>query len=447
MAEEGQFLNEILTENIEHPCGGRGVCGKCRVKVDGESVLSCQYKIESDITVEPIAGGEIYSYTGVEQTDIESENTCLCLDLGTTTLALALVSTDSKCIAKVLTATNPQRICGADIISRIDYCNKNGTATLQNIIISQINKMIEALGVGIVDRMYVSANTTMLHILFGADCSGLGVAPYKASFLNSKTVKGEELGIKSVGEIISLASIHCFAGADVVAGLNYTEKPDAGKYNLLVDLGTNAEIVLYSREKTICTSAAAGPCFEGVNISCGVSAVDGAVFSYDKGDFKTIGNKKPIGLCGTGLVDVVACLLSDGTIDKTGYMQKDFEVVKGVVLTQADVREYQLAKSAIFSAITVLLNENKVCEDNIQNVYVSGGFSEALNVNNAVKTGLLPTKLASKCVAISNSSLLGAVKYACNKNNLEKIVENAEYIDLSSNATFSQLFIENIMFF
>ena len=449
LAENGQLLSEILMENgsaTEHLCAGRGVCGKCAVKVNGKTVLSCRYKVESDIVVEEIPRSEITSVVGENAYGEETENTCYCLDIGTTTLALALVSLDSGKIIKVVTATNPQRIYGADVISRIDFCSKNGVEKLQRILITKVNLMIKELCSNKIDKMYVSANATMLHIFFGEDCSSIGVAPYKAKFLENQKIEASLLGIENVAEIESLPSIHAFAGADIVAGLNFIGLPKSNKYNLLVDLGTNAEIALFSEEKVLCTSAAAGPCFEGSNISCGMSATEGAIYSYKKGSVKTIGNTIPKGICGTGLVDIVAQLLSDGAIDETGRMEKDFSLSYGVILTQEDVREFQQAKSAVCSGIQTLIKESGISFEDVEKAYISGGFSEKLSIENTVKTGLLPEELSSKCVSINNSSLLGTVKYACGENDLSAFLHNAEYTDLSSTDCFSELFIENMMF-
>lgn len=447
-AEKGEKLSDILIRNnksVSHPCGGRGVCRKCIVLVDGKSELSCQYKVASDIEVSIPEKEEILSVTGTEETGKTTENMCFCLDIGTTTLSLSLVSLDEKKIIKNITRTNPQISFGADVITRIDYCTKNGVSDLQNALLNEIDRMTDCFEVSFIDEMYVSGNTTMLHILFGIDPSPLGVAPYSPVFLGMKTESFPE--IRKVGKIISLPSVSAFIGADLVAGLNYTPMPQKNKYNLLIDLGTNAEIILYSEDKFICTSAAAGPCFEGGNISCGMCAVDGAVFAYGKGVIKTIGNKIPKGICGTGLVDVIAELLTQNVIDKTGFMEcEEYEIAENVSVTQDDVRQYQLAKSAVFSAVMTLIESKGISSDDIEKVYISGGFSAELNISNAVKTGLIPEKLKDKCVPIHNSSLLGTIKYAIEKNDLSVFTENAEYINLSSDECFSDLFMKNMMF-
>ena len=214
-----------------------------------------------------------------------------------------------------------------------------------------------------------------------------------------------------------------------------------------MDLGTNAEIVLFSENSVYCTSSAAGPCCEGANISMGMSAVSGAIYSYSDNSVKVIGNTLPKGICGTGLIDIIASLLENKTIDETGFMEaEEIEIANGVFIEQNDIRQYQLAKSAVYSGIIALLKEKNVSFENIEKFYISGGFSSKINIENAVKTGLFPKELKEKCVAINNSSLLGTVKYACEKNNLSGYLENSEYIDLSQSEAFSNEFLKNMNF-
>ncbi len=448
-ADDGTLLFDVLVKSgksVDHPCGGRGACRKCMVTVNGKQELSCRYRIKSDVSVLLPDSDVIVSETGAEETNVVTDNLCYALDIGTTTLALALVSLDEKKIVKAITRTNPQRVFGADVITRIDYCRKNGVDELQKAVTSEINSMISEFDIGNIEKLYASGNATMLHLFFGVECSSMGVAPYTPVFLESKCEKAEDIGIIGVQIVESLPSIAAFVGADIVAGLNYVGMPEKGKHNLLVDLGTNAEIVLFSQNSSLCTSAAAGPCFEGANISCGMSAIAGAVYSYANNEVKTVGNFPVRGICGTGLVDIIAYLLDKQIVDETGYMEEDFEVAEGVYVNQADIREYQLAKSAIYSAIMTLLQAKNVSFDEIENMYVSGGFSSKINTENAVSSGLLPKKLANKCIAVNNSSLLGTVKYACEKNNLSVYTDNSVYVDLSADSAFSDLFINNMMF-
>ena len=448
---DGTILADILIksgEKLPHLCGGKGTCKKCLVSVNGKKELSCQYKIKSDIDVVLPENDDIFSEIGANESGEITKNCCYCLDIGTTTLALALVSVDKKKIIKVKTATNPQRAFGGDVLNRIEYCNKNGISELQICLINKINEMIDNIGVSTANTMYVSGNTTMLHILFGVDPSSIGVAPYTPVFVESKELNAMEIGIKNIKKVISLPCISAFVGADLVAGVNYAELSQNNKYNLLVDLGTNAEIILYNENELYCTSAAAGPCFEGANITCGMSATEGAIYSYsNNGIYETINNTQPKGICGTGLIDIIAVLLQKGIIDETGYMDcEEFSITNNIKLTQKDIRQFQLAKSAVYSGLTAILREKAVSFEDIKNLFISGGFSAKINIENAIRTGLLPRELKDKIIVLNNSSLLGTVKYACEQNDLSVYLKNAEYINLSTNEFFSQKFIENMEF-
>ncbi|MCR5485521.1 MAG: ASKHA domain-containing protein [Clostridiales bacterium] len=449
-ARQNELLSDLLRrigKGISMPCGGRGDCGKCLVAVNGIEELACKYRIKSDITVILPKEEKIVSVTGAEESFFDTEHMALALDIGTTTLALALVSPDEKKIVRLVTATNPQRAFGADVLSRITYCMDHGVSELRSCVISAVNSMIKKLNATETETLYAAGNTAMLHMFFGIDPSGMGTAPYAPVFLNSRTVSGESLGIPSVKTVVSLPSAAAFVGADLTAGLYYVGTPPEGKYDILIDLGTNAEIILFSREGALCTAAAAGPCFEGANISCGMSASEGAVYAYGDNGCKTVGDVPARGVCGTGLVDVIAFLLKKGIIDETGYMeQSKFVIAPNVTLTQDDVRQYQLAKSAVCAALLTLLNKQDVPFSSIDKLFISGGFADKLNIDSAVATGLLPAELYEKCVPINNSSLLGTVKALYYKPDLTSITAKTEYVDLSTDPLFSDLFIERMSF-
>ncbi len=450
--EKGTLLMEVLKENstaVEHLCGGIGLCKKCTVLVNGKQELSCKYIINEDIVVEETLKNEISSFSGVSETGKSGKNNCLCLDIGTTTLALALVSMDDFTVAKVITRTNPQRAFGADVISRIEYSMKNGQQKLNQSIISCVNQMIsdilDEFKIEKVNDMFVAGNTTMLHLFFNVDPSSMGQSPYTPTFIEKKTETGQSLGIKKVEKVTSLKNISAFVGADIVSGLGFIGMPKENKYNFLIDLGTNAEVVLFSKDKMLCTAAAAGPCFEGANIECGMSATVGAISFFDKNGYKTIGEVEPKGICGTGLIDTIAYLIKQGIVDESGYMEEDFYLSENVYLSQKDIRQFQLAKSAVFSAVMALMNQANVSFDEIDTIYISGGFSTFINVDNAIVTGLLPSK-KEKIKAINNSSLSGLINSVIKNDDYSKMVENAKYIDLSKDKVFSDLFVENMMF-
>ncbi len=457
-AKKGERLSNLLIkegEEVEHICGGKGICGKCLVEINGRKELSCKYIIGSDIEVKIPEKERIESEAGSESLSDVTSNLCLALDVGTTTLALAVISLDNKSVVRVLTELNPQRAFGADVISRIEYAGKNGVDELQSVLIETVNCMIEKSGVKSVRQMIVAGNGAMLHLFFGVDPSSMGVTPYTPGFTESKIENAERLGIKNVESIVSLPLVAAYVGADIVAGMNFAGLPEVDKYNLLVDLGTNAEIALYSQKGGVCTSAAAGPCFEGANISCGMSAVNGAIYSFkinggeglERPAIKTIGNALPKGICGTGLVDIIAELCKADIIDETGFMECDtFEICDRVSINQKDIRQYQLAKSAVCSGILSLMDFMGVGFDDIEAMYISGGFSAKINIASAIKTGLLPDELKYKCNVLNNSSLLGAIKFAFEKNDLSVYIDNIKYIDLGCNTHFSELFIQNMEF-
>lgn len=479
LAEEGQYLADVLIKygkKIERPCGGRGTCGKCKVLVNKEEQKACRYVLQSDVTVELMEQGYAVPESSAEErntycraeSEIQfeipvgqnvcgtehdmAEHLCFVLDVGTTTLALALVSLDEQKIVQVKTAVNPQRVFGADIMTRIAYCQKKGVKELQELLIAELNQMRKGFQEERLLDMYVAGNTTMLHILCGADPSSMGAAPYKPVFLKEQCRQAETLGLNGIRNITLLPSISAFVGADLVAGMNYVGMPEKGTCYLLVDLGTNAEIILVSNEKVLCTSAAAGPCFEGADISCGMSATEGAITSFfidkdKKPNLQTIGEMKPKGICGTGLIDIIAELVRTGRIDKTGYMEMgDYFITEGIALSQSDVRQFQLAKSAVYSAICALIHTAGISYEQIEKLYISGGFSAQLNVENAVRTGLLPQELRGRIQSIDNSSLLGTVKYACGERALSEYIENAGYVDLATDDFFMDLFIEHMEF-
>lgn len=459
-ADENSNLLKFLNSNgffVPSYCGGRKSCKKCAVRVDGVSALSCEVFINKDIKVELEKSSEILSTSVLKLKNELNGEAALAVDIGTTTIAVCLVDYSDKKPVFVLTSDNPQKAYGADVISRIKYCSENGVSDLQKCLITKINQMISELksmfGFEVAEKMFTAGNTVMMHLFFGIDCTKIGVAPYTPEFLESKTVSGEKVGIDSVKTITSFPCVHSFFGGDLVAGVSTLKTPKIGKYNILIDLGTNAEIALISQEKMLCTSAAAGPCFEGANISSGMAATLGAIteFSILNGVnvFKTVGGTEAKGICGTGLIDTVAELIKNYVIDETGRFSDEsdeFEITKNVSITQRDIREFQTANSAVISAIETLIDKENLSFESIDKLFISGGFSKYINVKNAVVCGLIPKELEDKSVSISNSSLNGCVRAFSYVDDKPPELKNARYIDLSADEFFSEKFIENMLF-
>lgn len=466
--ESGRLLSDWLSEHgydIAMPCGGRGVCRNCRVELaEGGEVLACR-------TVIPAGGFTIVAPETQTECDVREtaggEDVYLALDVGTTTLALSAVNARDGGIIGRISMLNPQRSCGADVMNRILAC-KNGKLTeMRELLLRDVRKMIGALGVIRAGKMYAVGNPTMLHIFCGISPEGMGAYPFTPAFTETKRLPGDGFGLP-VGEVVVMPSASAFIGSDVTAGVMAV---DLQKHSasMLVDIGTNGEIVLNVGGKLFTASTAAGPALEGANISCGVGGVGGAVSKVYVADgkliFRTIGDKKPIGVCGCGLVELIAALLDLGVIDETGYLEGDEYKIAGIhedpdgriisegdtglTLTRRDVREFQLAKSAIYAGIMTLIGKSGIDPSRICAVYIAGGLGFYLNFVCAVRVGMLPACLISKLRACGNSALTGAEACASDGAKLELVAEIAgkcRNVELNSEPEFSELFVENMIF-
>lgn len=373
---------------------------------------------------------------------IPSDADGVAVDIGTTTVAA--VRLEKGRVAAAYSEINNQRRFGADVLSRIDAAVRGRGAELQSIAQYQLNKCINAVGGGNM-RTIIAANTTMVSLLMGYDCSGLGSYPFTAQSLESIHCKN-----------ISIAGgISAFVGGDITSGLYMCGFDKSEDVSLFVDLGTNGEMAIGNRHRILCTSTAAGPAFEGGRISCGTGSVEGAVcaVSIKENRLETIGGKTPCGICGTGIVELAAELAENGYIDKTGLFRDDFpngyEAAPGIVFTQKDVRELQTAKAAVRAGIEILLDEYGADEDEIKCVYIAGGFGKRLNIAKACRIGLLPDRFRGRYKAAGNSSLGGCVKLLENKDGFEcidKIRAVSEDFPLAEKEGFTEMFIKYMEF-
>lgn len=451
--DSGKLLSDVIIDegyNFPMPCAGQGVCGKCKVIKDGVEVLACRTVVDSDMNVSFTERGSVISGDNAVKSYGEYTGGLvdICIDIGTTTIALAVIDRGNNEELMRKAFDNPDRKYGIDVMSRIDYSMKNGTDELSNTLIEGLNRELQKIAHRYkgISHIYVSGNTVMLHIFMRHDISSMGMYPYETKFLISQRISAKELGIRVGKEVITLPCISAFVGSDVVAGLiSIGEQGD--KYNLLIDMGTNAETVLFRKGKYLTASAAAGPCFEGGNISCGMSASDGAIthFVYPD-DIEHIGDNKPVGICGTALIDIIAELLRHGIIDNSGHIDGRYFVADGVMLTQEDIRQFQLAKAAVRTATELLVKRAGISINDIAKVYIAGGFSWSINLNNLVHSGIIARELQGKCVCIGNSSLDGCVAYRNNSAFADKIISNAEVIDIAMEEEFGELFVSNIDF-
>lgn len=464
LVPEGSNLLSVLREHayvVNATCGGSGRCKKCVVNVNGDPKLSCQTIITEDIVVE-FADDRRAS----KQILMDSSATHyrIAIDIGTTTLAGYLIDLDNGKVVATNSLYNPQISYGADVISRIKHCSLGSLPALHRVIIKVINEMVtDLLPNQRPEHLILSGNTVMLHILMNEDPTSMGRSPYIAPFLSSKEFSGDLLKINAK-KVILLPSISSFIGADIVAGCLYIGLLQEKKNVLFIDLGTNGEMVLKANDTYYGTSTAAGPAFEGANIEKGLGGVKGAIsaVSYEKTLMIETISGTPEGICGSGLIDIIALLRREQMLDETGLLVTNqesqlvhrliddkFYVTDTVYITQKDIREFQLAKSAIVSGIMVLLDQAQIKLSSLAQVYIAGGFGFHMNKKSAIAVGLLPVQLEDKIRIVGNSSGLGSVQVANDLSlvgECETIAREVICIDLNKETKFNQYFIDNIYF-
>ena len=483
------------------PCGGKGSCGKCAVDVrkDGEAgwkrMLACCEKVTSDVEVRTLQASRRMKilaqadaaesawnpWVNVGKNDFNGwvvawedlvmdvlpdgpDAYMAAFDIGTTTIAGYLISIAERKTVAAASMLNPQVQYGADVIARADYVMKNGPKELTSVLRDALNDMIDQLcsqACTINERIYaVSAvgNTCMHHLLIGADIRPLVVAPYQPSVRGELIVRAEEYGIfvHRDAPLMLLPVIAGFVGADTVACMVSRQWNKIEKRTLLIDIGTNGEMVLGNKERRIACSTAAGPALEGAKIQCGMRGEDGAVdhvwLENGKLTWHTIGNAKPRGICGSGLVDMIAVLLEIGVMDETGRILSGnmFEFGDtGVVLTQKDIREVQLAKAAIAAGIRLMARKMGIMLDDIEEVLIAGAFGSYMNPDSACRIGLIPSELRDKIRIIGNAAGDGAQRVLKDKNAWQEAIslaESTEFLELASMPEFQDTFVDELEF-
>ncbi|MDR1689804.1 MAG: ASKHA domain-containing protein [Clostridiales bacterium] len=483
-AEKGSLLSDVLRScgiAPDMPCGGRGTCKKCAVKVSGKICLACQTKIEHDIDVETL-NAQILSAAPAAVTAKKTKLTGnsmftkygLAADLGTTTICVSLsVREPTKNEERIYETfrKNPQAAFGADVISRLDAANRmiaNGEAEKLAVgAVSAINEMTLKLcgQIGIlpeeIDAAVITGNTAMLYLLTGKNPKSLIASPFIADSLFGEYLSACELNlvISKNARVYLPRCISAFAGADIITAIlasGMTEKPET---SLLADIGTNGEIALQRHGEIFCASASAGPAFEGSSLSCGSYAVAGAinkVFLKDgKIKYETIGGGAASGICASAVIDTLAVMLRLGIMDKTGFISETYKFTDGVFLTLKDIRQIQLAKGAIRAGIETLLETAGVKWADICAFYIAGGFGSYLNLNNAAAIGLIPPEIlpaALRCAKLyppGNLALAGAQMILREKSlaaKTEEIAKRAKTVQLSANPVFEENFMKYISF-
>jgi len=415
-----------------------------------------------DITVVMHKENEILN---VERGETTAYNFGLAIDIGTTTLVVELIDLNTGETRDTATAMNSQVKFGADVVSRISYAfhNQKNLEELRNSIIKTLNKMITQLlkrnriDPDFVYEIAAAGNTSMNHLLLGMPVETLAMAPYNSVFTFLPELSSQDLGFKinKYGKVYIAPNIQSFVGGDVSSGLTAINLENKKGNFLFIDLGTNGEIVLKKGNKFIATSTAAGPAFEGTNISCGMLALPGAIYKAEQKDrlrLFTIKNKPSSGICGTGLIDLIAVFLDKGIISSKGKIQaktKKIHITGNIYITQKDVREAQLAIAAVKTGIRMILEESNMTLEQLNGIFIAGAFGNYLNIKNSMKIGLLPQINQKKVIFIGNSSLAGAKSLLLSlqtRKKIESMVKKIQYISLATKPSFQDYFINALEF-
>lgn len=479
---KGVSLAEIVHEyGVEFPCGGKGTCGGCRVKVlDGHIPLTTDHKaaleknglsdewrlaclsyVEDDLVLEIaqwesiiLADNTLFDFT-------PRKGYGIAIDLGTTTIVSQLIDLSNANVLDVQTSMNPQSRYGADIMSRIEYAlsNKDNLTRLTKLVRDAIQHHIEELlkeeQNKEVKDVVIVGNTVMHHLFGSKDVQPLALYPFETNDGGVFLIEPSEVcsALPASCRIRFLPIIGSFVGSDILAGILSSGIHKSDKPAILIDMGTNGEIVAGNKKGILCASTAAGPAFEGTNIAMGMKATTGAISAVNANHKKinahVIGNTTPRGICGSGLIDAIATLVKKGDIDEGGQIINDKDKIMladPVYITQKDVREFQLAKAAIAAGLQIIMDEMGIQKDHIDKVFIAGGFGNFIDIDNTIALGLLEFP-KNKIYKLTNTALMGAKMFLFeNDTVIDDILAKTKHISLEANMQFQDVFVEKMMF-
>ncbi len=507
---------------IEAPCGGKGTCGKCKVTVTKpyyKEVLACQTKICDGMEI--IVGGGTITGVGTDMNEAKvsaSDNmvvlvdrksdmqenpvsvygnhssnagTLAACDIGTTTVVCYLIDKETGQIISTRSGANPQRSFGADVLSRIDAAARvddndkanGGLQMMQTQIVSLLNgfisEMLMECGRTKVSRFSVAGNTVMCHLLMGISPEKLGKAPFMPDEYFGREFNPLDIGLENCQTMIIFPAVSGFVGGDITAGM--METVNCRKLTLYLDIGTNGEMALGKGDRYVCCATAAGPAFEGAQIEMGMPASKGAVdkvwLEGRRIKYSVIGNDRPVGLCGSGLIDALAVLLKAGIIDENGTILSGQElpilfrsyvfeleaedaaqstetslavhIAPGVYITQEDIRKLQLAKGAIAAGIDILFKEYGCKPSDLDILTFAGGFGNYIDKASAAAIGLFPPELLDRAKEVGNAAGNGAVSAALSQEAWESALDisgKMRYIELASYPHFDEIYVEHMNF-
>ena len=501
-ADERKPLSEALRRatGLEQPCGGRGTCGKCRVRLSGALTpptdlersclsprelsdglrLACQTYPLGDIRLEESRRDEAVILTGGQLPEFVRTpgraGLGLAVDIGTTTLAAYLfqLGDDNRLLAEA-SAKNPQTSFGADVISRIQLAMQGRAGDLQTAILQALDQLARKTAgsrLPELNTLVLTGNTAMLYLLTGENPLPLSAAPFTLTRAFGESHTAAALGLAAVpaaAEVYLCPAVSAYVGADI-ASAALSARLDAAQDNtLMIDIGTNGEMVLRAGGHLLCCSTAAGPAFEGAGIRCGSAAVTGAVSRvWTEGESlrcSVIGNGEPRSICGSGVIDALAALLELEAMDETGRLDEDVcrhlglladledetavRIAGEVILTQKDIRAVQLAKAAICAGALTLMEHGGLTASSLQALIVAGGFGYYMDLHSAEAIGLIPEGTAAKARVVGNAAGMGACMALLSeteRRETERLAREMETVSLYDDAVFREQYIECMMF-
>lgn len=498
--EETTILSAALASGIyiNSVCAGDGLCGKCRVfirkGVKREGCLACQTIVREDLEVDIPSesrleglesGHTVVQPVGKEERcEYASGKFGLAVDIGTTTVSVQIINMDNNEVLGTRTSYNKQASFGADIITRIIYAGEgNGLDDLHKAVLSTINQLIQALAlekkvnVNDINSIVCAGNTTMIHLFLKKDPAYIRRDPYGPAKNIFPALKAKEAGINinPLGSLYCIPAVANYVGGDTVAGILSSGLHMKKDLSMLIDIGTNGEIVLGSEEFIVASAASAGPAFEGSGLKNGMRALPGAIERVVIApgslsvDYRVIGGAKPLGICGSGYISLLCNMLASGIIDKSGRIIKDgpwvrpaefgkeFIVVpkedsqtgEDITVTEADLDNLKRAKAAIYSAAFILLKHMNFKISDLKNIFISGGFGTSLDIDSAIAIGLLPDTGRDIFSFLGNSALSGAREVLLSNDKLKKsedLARQITYFDLSSDPEYMNEYMGALFF-
>ncbi|MFP4697413.1 MAG: ASKHA domain-containing protein [Eubacteriales bacterium] len=471
---------------ISQDCGGQKRCGKCKIKViegynninkldnsflTDEEInkgirLACGIILHNSMTISLINYRKInkeLKIVGNTMRSISAKNILygIAIDVGTTTIEMSLVNLNNNELIATIKEQNKQLIFGSDVLSRAQWArdNINGIKIIQDTINKQIQGLItELINEFTINQkqltyIIISANTIISHFIMGFNTNKLIISPFEPVTKEMQIFTGEIFCLNENIKVVILPTISAFIGSDILSGMHFTRMDNSREVSLLIDLGTNGEIVMGNKNGFLSCSTAVGPAFEGTHINSGMGAMEGAISNYTNSQkYSVIGNVEPKGICGSGLIDIISYLINNKEVDENGSItdtKKEIYITNELKVTQQDIRQVQMAKSAIRSGIELLINESEFNLEDISKVFLTGGFGEYINVDNAINIGMLPRIFKEKVIPIHNTSLQGAIECVNDLDKLTSLIklsDKTRYIELANHIDFQTIYIKNINF-